>query len=193
MPKKVSNTKSKIINAAWDLFYDQGYDNTTVDEIIEKSGTSKGSFYHYFSSKDSLLSTLSYMFDEKYRELEPNLTDEQTCLEKLMYLNKELFRMIENKIDINLLAGLLSTQVVTRGERNLLDSNRYYYKLIRRIVDNGKDNGQIKADMSRSEVVKLYAMCERALMYDWCISGGEYSLSKYASKVLPMILNDIML
>ena len=114
MPKKVSNTKSKIINAAWDLFYDQGYDNTTVDEIIEKSGTSKGSFYHYFSSKDSLLSTLSYMFDEKYRELEPNLTDEQTCLEKLMYLNKELFRMIENKIDINLLAGLLSTQVVTR-------------------------------------------------------------------------------
>ena len=193
MPKKVSNTKSKIINAAWELFYDQGYENTTVDEIIEKSGTSKGSFYHYFSSKDSLLSTLSYMFDEKYRELEPNLTEEQTCLEKLMYLNKELFRMIENKIDINLLAGLLSTQVVTRGERNLLDSNRYYYKLIRRIVDNGKENGQIKADMSRSEVVKLYAMCERALMYDWCISGGEYSLSKYASKVLPMILNDIML
>ncbi len=193
MPKKTSNTKSKIINAAWDLFYEQGYDNTTVDEIILKSGTSKGSFYHYFSSKDSLLSTLSYMFDEKYRELEPNLVDTQTCLEKLLYLNRELFKMIENKIDINLLAGLLSTQLVTKGERNLLDSNRYYYKLIRRIVDEGKENGQIKADMTRSEAVKLYTMCERALMYDWCISGGEYSLSKYASKVLPMILNDIML
>ena len=74
MPKKTNVTKSKIVNAAWNLFYENGYENTTVDEIIARSGTSKGSFYHYFSSKDSLLSSLSYVFDEKYRELEPNLT-----------------------------------------------------------------------------------------------------------------------
>ncbi len=193
MPKKTSNTKSKIINSAWKLFYDQGYDNTTVDEIISESGTSKGSFYHYFSSKDSLLSTLSYMFDEKYRELEPNLLDSQTCLEKLLYLNKELFKMIEDKIDINLLAGLLSTQLVTKGERNLLDNNRYYYKLIRKIVEEGRAKDEIKADISTGEIVKLYAMCERALMYDWCMRGGEYSLVKYASGVLPMLLDDVML
>ena len=136
MPKKTNVTKSKIVNAAWNLFYENGYENTTVDEIIARSGTSKGSFYHYFSSKDSLLSSLSYVFDEKYRELEPNLTKEQTCFEKLMYLNQEMFKMIENKVDINLLSGLLSTQLVTKGEKNLLDYNRYYYKLIRKISRN---------------------------------------------------------
>ena len=31
------NTKGRIINAAWDLFYEQGYEYTTVEEIIEKS------------------------------------------------------------------------------------------------------------------------------------------------------------
>ena len=171
MPKKSnSSTKSKIVNAAWNLFYENGYENTTVDEIIARSGTSKGSFYHYFSSKDSLLSSLSYVFDEKYRELEPCLEKEQTCFEKLMFLNQEMFRMIENKVDINLLSGLLSTQLVTKGEKNLLDYNRYYY----------------------NEIVKLYAMCERALMYDWCICGGEYSLSHYAKSVLPLLFNDMM-
>jgi len=36
MPKKNSrNTKSKIVDAAWRLFYEQGYDDTTVEEIIE--------------------------------------------------------------------------------------------------------------------------------------------------------------
>ena len=192
MPKKTNVTKSKIVNAAWNLFYENGYENTPVDEIIARSGTSKGSFYHYFSSKDSLLSSLSYVFDEKYRELEPNLTKEQTCFEKLMYLNQEMFKMIENKVDINLLSGLLSTQLVTKGEKNLLDYNRYYYKLIRKIVEEGQSRGEIKSETSTSEIVKLYAMCERALMYDWCICNGEYTLSHYAKSVLPLLFNDIM-
>lgn len=193
MPKKSnSSTKSKIVNAAWNLFYENGYENTTVDEIIARSGTSKGSFYHYFSSKDSLLSSLSYVFDEKYRELEPCLEKEQTCFEKLMFLNQEMFRMIENKVDINLLSGLLSTQLVTKGEKNLLDYNRYYYKLIRKIVEEGQNRGEIKSESSTNEIVKLYAMCERALMYDWCICGGEYSLSHYAKSVLPLLFNDMM-
>jgi len=192
MPKKTNATKSKIVNAAWNLFYENGYENTTVDEIISRSGTSKGSFYHYFSSKDSLLSSLSYVFDEKYKELEPNLLDEQTCFEKLMYLNQEIFKMIENKVDINLLSGLLSTQLITKGEKNLLDYNRYYYKLIRKIVEEGQNRGEIKSETGTNEIVKLYAMCERALMYDWCIRDGEYSLSKYAKSVLPMLFDDIM-
>ena len=73
MPKKNSrNTKSKIVDAAWRLFYEQGYDDTTVEDIIEESGTSKGSFYHYFAGKDALLSSLSILFDEKYEEIENN-------------------------------------------------------------------------------------------------------------------------
>ena len=68
--KSTRNTRGKIVNAAWKLFYEQGYEDTTVEEIIELSQTSKGSFYHYFDGKDALLSSLSYLFDEKYEELE---------------------------------------------------------------------------------------------------------------------------
>ncbi len=192
MPKKANSTKLKIINAAWKLFYEQGYDDTTVDEIIAESGTSKGSFYHHFPSKDSLLGSLSYIFDEKYKELEVNLSESQTCFEKLLYLNHEIFTMIENKVDIHLLSGLLSTQLTTKGEKNLLDYTRYYYRLIRRIVEEGKAKGEIKTEVSVSEIVKLYSMCERALMYDWCICDGEYSLTSYAKNVLPMLFDDMM-
>ena len=60
MPRKDSrNTKGRIIESAWELFYEQGYENTTIDDIVEHSETSKGSFYHYFDSKDGLLSSLS--------------------------------------------------------------------------------------------------------------------------------------
>lgn len=56
--RRSQNTRRKIVRAAWKLFYEQGYDDTTVEEIISESGTSKGSFYHYFSGKDALLSSL---------------------------------------------------------------------------------------------------------------------------------------
>ena len=68
--KNERNTKGRIISSAWKLFYQQGYDDTTIEEIIDESQTSRGSFYHYFEGKDALLSSLSYMFDEKYEEIE---------------------------------------------------------------------------------------------------------------------------
>ena len=46
--KNARNTRGRIVSAAWQLFYEQGYEHTTVEEIIDQSQTSKGSFYHYF-------------------------------------------------------------------------------------------------------------------------------------------------
>ncbi|MBQ6894481.1 MAG: TetR/AcrR family transcriptional regulator [Clostridia bacterium] len=191
--KNDRNTKGKIINAAWDLFYEQGYEDTTVEEIIEKSGTSKGSFYHYFEGKDALLGSLSYIFDEEYARLQNSFPQGMTSFEKLMYLNGELFSMIEQRIDIDLLTRLYSTQLITKGEKHLLDNKRLYYKLLRQIVTEGQNNSELKNDMTAKEIVKLYAICERSLIYDWCLCNGEYSLCSYAKKAMPMFLSEIRL
>ena len=189
--KNERNTKGKIISSAWKLFYQQGYDDTTVDEIISLSGTSKGSFYHYFNSKDALLGTLSLLFDEKYMELAQTMDSDMDCFEKLLYLNRELFTMVENEISLDLLARLYSSQLVTTGHRHLLDHNRYYYKLLKQIIVSGQKNGQLSDSMTVNEIVKLYALCERSLLYDWCLCSGEYSLVKYASEMMPVFLNGI--
>ena len=189
--KNEKNTKGKIINAAWDLFYEQGYEDTTVEEIIAESGTSKGSFYHYFEGKDALLGSLSYIIDEEYEKLQEKMPDDMPCFEKLLYLNRELFKMIEDRIDIDLLTRLYSTQLVTKGEKHLLDNKRLYYKLLRKIVTDGQKNGELTDKMTVNEIVKLYAMSERALIYDWCLSGGDYSLSSYAKTIMPTFLSGI--
>jgi len=191
MPKKVKNTKRKIVQAAWKLFYEQGYDDTTVDEIISESKTSKGSFYHYFDGKDSLLSSLSYIFDEKYEELREALDDTMNSFDKLLYMNRVLFEMIDNQINIDLLARLYSTQLITKGEKHMLDYNREYYKLLRRVISEGQARGEITSEKSVNDIMKIYAMCERGIMYDWCIRGGEYSISKYAAEVMPMFLGSL--
>lgn len=189
MPKKNGrNTKGRIISAAWKLFYEQGYENTTVEDIVFESETSKGSFYHYFEGKDALLGTLAYVFDEKYEELMAVMDPELGAMEKLIYLNHELFAMIDGGISMDLLARLLSTQLLAKGEKHLLDRNRTYFKLLRQIISQGQKDGQLRTDRTVNEIVKAYALWERALMYDWCLSGGEYSLVAYTDSVTPMFL-----
>ena len=183
--KNTRNTRGRIISAAWKLFYEQGYEDTTVEDIVFESETSKGSFYHYF---DALLGTLAYVFDEKYEELKKTMSPDLDAMEKLVYLNHELFAMIDGGVSMDLLARLLSTQLLARGEKHLLDRNRTYFKLLRQIIADGQKAGQLRRDRTVNEIVKAYALWERALLYDWCLSGGEYSLVAYTDSMTPMFL-----
>lgn len=189
MAKKNSrNTKGRIISAAWKLFYEQGYEETTVEDIVFESGTSKGSFYHYFDGKDALMGTLAYVLDEKYEELKPTLDPEREVIETLVYINHELYAMIESSVSIDLLTRLLSTQLLARGEKHLLDRNRVYFRLLRQIVRQGVERGEFRPDLTVDEIVKAFAMWERAQLYDWCLCSGDYSLVTYADKMTPLFL-----
>ena len=170
------NTRGRIISAAWKLFYEQGYDGTTVEDIVFESGTSKGSFYHYFDGKDALMGTLAYVNPEK------------GAIETLAYINHELYVMIESSVSIDLLTRLLSTQLLARGEKHLLDRSRVYFRLLKKIVRQGAERGEFRPGLAQEEIVRAFAMWERAQLYDWCLCGGDYSLVAYAEKMTPLFL-----
>ena len=189
MPRKSGrNTKGRIVSAAWKLFYEQGYDNTTVEDIIFESETSKGSFYHYLEGKDALLGSLSMIFDEKYEELRQEMDPDMHAVDKLIYMNHELFSMIDNTVSVELLARLFSTQLTTKGEKHLLSRDRTYFKLLHQVVRQGLERHELRGDLTANEIINDYAMFERGLMYDWCLSDGDYALARHADRLMPMFL-----
>ena len=171
---RINKTKAKITKVAWQLFHEKGYSETTIDDIIAASGTSKGSFYHYYSSKDELLSSLSELFDAKYEEVMLTLDPEMNSFEKLLFLCYSVHDMIEKEIPIGLLSSLYSSQVITKGDKHLQNQDRYYYQIITQIISEGQERGQISKDLSVREVQRLYTLSERAIIYDYCISNGSY-------------------
>lgn len=166
MPRKRQSTKSRIVKAAWNLFYKNGYDHTTVEDIIAASKTSKGTFYHYFKGKEALLNSLSYLFDEKYEELAAVIDPNLSSYDKLLFLNHELFYMIETSVDIRLLAFLYSSQLITKDKKSLSDSKRFYFKWVTEILSEGLERGEFKNTSSAEELMNIYAMYERAMLYD---------------------------
>lgn len=189
MPKKRRSTKSRIIKAAWNLFYKNGYEHTTVDEIITASKTSKGTFYHYFKGKEALLNTLSYLFDDKYEELAGTVDHTLSVSDKLLFFNHELFKMIEESVDVNLLASLYSSQLITKDKRSLLEEDRYYFTLLTELISEGLKTGEFQNSSTVDEILKVYVMYERALLYDWALCQGSYSLTTYSDKLLPHVID----
>ena len=81
--------------------------------------------------------------------------------------------------------------MLTIQEKQLLDHDRVYYRLLRKIIHAGQKNGYITTQESVNEIVKYYAFCERAILYDWCLVGGEYSLKDSSNKQMRFFLKRI--
>lgn len=188
--KETISTKSRISSVAWKLFYEQGYEATTVDQIINECGISKGNFYHYYSAKDELLNSLSEMFDSEYTKIMDSLDVDMNSFDKLIATTRHLFRFIEETVPVDLLAILYSSQIIKKGKKHLLDQTRVYYKVLQQIISEGQKRNQIKSDRSFFELAKIYAMQERAVLYDWCICEGSYPLSSYGVDLIETFLND---
>lgn len=67
---------AELLDCAQRLFFEHGYDNTTVNDIIREAGLSKGAFYHHFTSKEALLEALAArLAHDSLAELRPMLED----------------------------------------------------------------------------------------------------------------------
>jgi AcrR family transcriptional regulator len=53
--KKGEKRKKMLLKIGYDMFITRGYENTSVDEIIEKAQIAKGTYYYYFQSKEQML------------------------------------------------------------------------------------------------------------------------------------------
>lgn len=56
--RKGEEKRQELLNAAERLFCQQGYEKTSVQDILSVTGLSKGGFYHHFSGKDEVLAAL---------------------------------------------------------------------------------------------------------------------------------------
>ncbi len=53
--KKGEKRKQELLQIAYRMFLSRGYENTSVDEIIDEAGIAKGTYYYYFQSKEQML------------------------------------------------------------------------------------------------------------------------------------------
>lgn len=136
--------KNELLAIAKTLFFQKGYDNTTVQDIIDTLGIAKGTFYHYFKSKDELLDTLvDQMTTEMSQRLRPIASAKKNAIEKVL----DIFRVgAAYKVE-NLELFLVLVKTLYRDENQILRDRMFQRSIeknsptITRIIRQGIKEG----------------------------------------------------
>ena len=186
MPRKRRSTKSRIVKAAWNLFYKNGYEQTTVEDIINASKTSKGTFYHYFKSKEDLIRDLAFsqiqdLFAETIKmdgPPEKKLAFYFGCLLKNAQIT-----------GVNLVRQWLRSVC---DPKKVSDSTAHFhdsYKRLSSILIQGVEEGYLTEDTPVSLLTRLFMSHFNGALTTWCILGGNFDLGGEAKTYIPL---DIM-
>jgi TetR/AcrR family transcriptional regulator, fatty acid metabolism regulator protein len=186
-------TKKRLMNCAISLFREKGYHNVTVDEIIEKAESSKGGFYTHFNSKEELLYNLVGMLDEAYMEFVDQEFTDKSSSEKILSFIQFVFKIIEEQIGLEFIAVIYASQIKDMtSQRFAVTPQRKFYQILEKFINEGKEKSEITNSLPVEYAVRVITTGIRGVVYDWCLSNGEFDLVEYGSEIITILLKQLI-
>ncbi|WP_315095331.1 TetR/AcrR family transcriptional regulator [uncultured Cellulomonas sp.] len=149
-----SSVVDDVTRAAVDLFSTQGYANTSVQQIVEAAGVTKGAMYHYFESKDDLLFSI----------YERMLTLQTSHLEEIVArgaptaqtLHDVCVDVVETSIDFLPEGTVFFRSVHMLSEprqKEVTRRRRQYHDVFAGLIERGQEEGLYRTDVPRAVLV----------------------------------------
>ena len=183
--------RERILNAAASLFARRGYYNANVDEIVQQSGTSKGSFYFHFPSKEQMALGLVDQLSEKLvRKLERSIASETDPLKRIPLAIDALLSTFSKQ---RKLAQILMVNIVGQGramDRKFLPIRDKFAGLIRRELDAAVEAGAIRL-VDTNLVSQLWLGALNEIILRWLLQDKPTPLMESAPAVRELLMNGI--
>lgn len=190
---KINDNKKKIIASSVKLFKKYGFENVTINQIINDSKTSKGTFYHYFKAKDDLLTYILDKHDEEIKTFMralPNDVGAFDIIKMLVRFILKSYKEDNNKTSINNAKHLYHTQLVS-SDKFILKEDRYIYVLFSDLVTTAIKNGEIRAGIEPKEVVSNLMVLLRGMLFNWYLCETQFDIVEKGCYLINLYLNDI--
>lgn len=184
-------TREKILQISLKLFSEKGYEKVTVDEIVKKSGTSKGSFYQHFSAKSDIFLVRFIEVDDYYREVFRSFPVDMDATEKLFIFIRKLIRFLEVEMGKDLMKVIYSSALDSKEHTYFLNSNRSLFKIIRSLIEEAKEQNDIDTDQSVNEISQLIIQSLMGIIYHWGLNNSEQSLESLSIPLTKTIINGL--
>jgi AcrR family transcriptional regulator/DNA-binding XRE family transcriptional regulator len=146
--KKPEIRKTEILEAAQKYFFQKGYEQTSIQDIIDELGIAKGTFYHYFRSKEHLLDELTeLMTSQMAAKLKPIAETDENALEKFnqIFAQGVSFKVTNIDLFIILLNTLYTDENTIIREKMFRRAAEKYKTIFSAIVKQGNEEGVFNA------------------------------------------------
>lgn len=182
MVKEELQTRDKILQTAFGLFLEKGYDHTPVQSIIDAVGIAKGTFYHHFQSKEEMLVDLVKTQSQRVVDaIEPVVSDpDLNAIEKLLAASRA--GLAQKTEDLGPETVVLVRQMRSKANRLLADSidgilAEWVLPIYAAVIRQGVEEGlfHVRSPELASELVLGAIMCMKNRIVDLflAVSDGD--------------------
>ncbi|MDF2840039.1 MAG: transcriptional regulator, TetR family [Clostridia bacterium] len=161
----MSDSREHILNVAFQLFLQKSFKEVTLREIVEKTGLSKGAFYHYFTSKEQLFlelvnNVVSSVLDIPYDSFN-KASLYNFYIDYINYYTENLNR--QSKAEEGSMANFNYISLIFDAiklfpdfQEKLLESKQVQLNAWKGIIYAARNRGEIESSMSDEQIAYMF-------------------------------------
>lgn len=181
--------KKTIIDVIVNLMDEEGLKNVTIKDICENADISIGSFYHYFSSKDSIVQEMYQLMDEYFLLNKDNICSHFSANEDIIDFVTHFGLYVEQwGYYANLLVIRTSLEEAAKGS---LNQHRKIYNVLKDIINIGIEDKFFKISIDDDDLASAIFVILRGYMLEWTKRGVNYPVKDNMVRQVNYLLNSI--
>ncbi|MHA2031371.1 MAG: TetR/AcrR family transcriptional regulator [Candidatus Kariarchaeaceae archaeon] len=187
----------KILEAAEYLFAEKGYNGTSVNDIVEKSGQSKGAIYNHFENKERLfLALLDTQTNIGLKQLRELFSEKDSTVQKI---KKVLDVTMDNSCDCPSETGRMQIEFMIAASRiesitkEMQNRNKTIQLFITELIDEGIKKGEFKPEIDSKSLASLLFATLEGLGLEYATLGIEFDADRLKATFMDLILKGILI
>ncbi len=183
-----SGARARVLDAAVDLFARQGYDGTSVSQVIAQAGVAKGGFYHHFASKEALLyEVYGDLITRQLAGMDEILAQGLPPAETLRALILDLVETTAEKAQRALVFWRELNKLGDERTAEYRRARRRYHDAVQRLVTDAQAAGEFRA-VASPEVVTFTIFGVINELPLWYRPSGRKQPAQIAAELAGLVL-----
>jgi len=188
----IADLRDEIIQSSLTLFEKYGFHGVSVNQIVKKAGTSKGGFYHHFSSKDELLYVIhdTFITHVIQKAINANSTYESPA-KKLQAIIKDFVKVFDLYKAHLAVFYQENKYLKPEYEIQIKKKRDQFRQMIVQVISEGKKSGEFRQDLP----VEITAMAILGMVnwtYKWYQTDGENTIDEIGDIYMDLILRAVL-
>jgi AcrR family transcriptional regulator len=184
--RRSAETRERLFRAALRLFAEQGFAETTVEDITNAADVGKGTFFNYFPSKEHILIAFS---DMQLSKLQATVDQMRARPEPMRsFFRAMTLRMTEEPSKSpDVVRALLQANLSSSSVRSvMLERSARAEGLLTQLVQIGQERGEFRRDVPALELAQVFRQTIFGTLLMWSLHG-DASLSDRIERALEVL------
>lgn len=191
-PRKNEHIKDELLEVGLDTLLTKGYHGTGIKEVLDKLGVPKGSFYHYFQSKEVFAAeVIKFYADDLNRRLSSRLKNDNVVGVAAI---KSAFSLLVEEYQMGTsgcVLGALASEIAETSEScrlAILKETDNWTNMIAVLVAQGQSAGEIRTDVSSDLLAKMVWNCWEGAILRMKIEASSHAVEEAVGVMFDAIL-----